>query len=150
MPLYFPRKWIERYTETVYWKILSMKKQFYALIIEICSSSSKSLIIIGNFWKHSTVMHIKAPFFVFYTVIPGYFNEFIYEIMKWNISRIKCHNYKVLNLQVYLNSFGVNLWKPVILGHFLQKRWLYFKNAIFSTFTLWKWISTKVLNHKYS
>ena len=33
-------------------------------------------------------------------VIPGY--EFIYEIMKLNISKIKHHNYEVLNLQVYL------------------------------------------------
>ena len=41
-------------------------------------------------------------FFVLYTVIPGYFNEFIYEIMKWNISKIKHHSYEVLNLQVYL------------------------------------------------
>ena len=48
------------------------------------------------------VIHIKASFFVLYTVIPGYFNEFIYEIMKWNISKIKHHSYEVLNLQVYL------------------------------------------------
>ena len=38
-------------------------KQFYALTIEICSSTSNSLIIIGNFWKHLTLIHIKASFF---------------------------------------------------------------------------------------
>ena len=73
---------------------------FYALTIEICSSTLNSLIIIGNFWKHLTL--IKASLFVLYKVIPGYFNEFIYEIVKWNISKIKHHNYEVLKLQVYL------------------------------------------------
>ena len=72
---------------------------FYALTIEICSSTLNSLIIIGNFWKHLTL--IKASLFVLYKVIPGYFNEFIYEIVKWNISKIKHLSYEVLNLQVY-------------------------------------------------
>ena len=72
------------------------------LPIEIYSSTSKSLVIIGNFWKQLTLIHIKASFFVLYTVIPGYFNELIYEIMKWNISKIKHHSYEVLHLQVYL------------------------------------------------
>ena len=26
----------------------------------------------------------------------------LYKLMKWNISKIKHHNYEVLNLQVYL------------------------------------------------
>ena len=47
------------------------------LPIEIYSSTSKSLVIIGNFWKQLTLIHIKASFFVLYTVIPGYFNELI-------------------------------------------------------------------------
>ena len=102
MPLYIPRKWIERYTETVHWKSLDMKHNFMHSPIEICSSTSNSLIIIGNFWKHLTLIHIKASFFVLYTVIPGYEFIYIYEIMKWNISKIKHHNYEVLNLQVYL------------------------------------------------
>ena len=35
-----------------------------------------------------------------------------------------------------LNSFGVNSWKPVILGDFLQRKGdFYYRNAIFSTFT---------------
>ena len=34
-------------------------------------------------------------FFVLYTVIPGYFSEFIYEIIKCNISKIKHHSYEV-------------------------------------------------------
>ena len=38
-------------------------KQFFALTIEICSSTSNSLIIIWNFWKHLTLIHIKASFF---------------------------------------------------------------------------------------
>ena len=35
-----------------------------------------------------------------------------------------------------LNNFGVNSWKPVILGDFLQRKGdFYYRNAIFSTFT---------------
>ena len=63
------------------------------------------------------------PFFVLHTVIPGYFNEFIYEIMKLNISKIKHHSYEVLNGQVYiLNNFGINSWKPVKLKFFAKER----------------------------
>ena len=40
--------------------------------------------------------------FWLFIVFSGYFNEFIYEIMKWNISKIKHHSYEVINLQVYL------------------------------------------------
>ena len=77
------------------------------------------------------------PFLVLCTVIPGYFNEFIYEIMKLNISKIKHHTYEVLNLQVYiLNSFGINSWRPVKLRDFLQRKGdFYYRNVIFSTFT---------------
>ena len=57
---------------------------------------------IGNCRKHLALMHIKTSFFVLYTVISGYFNEFIYEMMKWNLSKIKHHSYEVLNLQIYL------------------------------------------------
>ena len=39
------------------------KHSFIHLPIEICSSTSNSLIIIGNFWKHLTLIHIKASFF---------------------------------------------------------------------------------------
>ena len=46
-----------------HWKFLNMKTWFYALTIDICSSTSNSLIMIGNFWKHLTLMHIKASFF---------------------------------------------------------------------------------------
>ena len=77
------------------------KHSLMHLPIKICSSTSSNLTIIGNFWKHLTLIHIKAFSFVLYTVIPGYFNEFIYEIMKWNTSKIKHHRYEALNLQVY-------------------------------------------------
>ena len=51
-----------------------------------------------------------------------------------------------------LNSFGVNSWKPVVVGDFLQRKgdFYYRNNTISSTFTPWKRIFTKVLNHKYS
>ena len=88
----------KQFTENLW----TWKHSFMHLPIEICSSTSNSLIIIGNFWKHLTLIHIKASFFVLYTVIPGYFNEFVYEIMKWKISKIKHHSYEILNLQVYL------------------------------------------------
>ena len=78
------------------------KYSFMHLSIETGSSTSNSLIIIGNFWKHLTLIHCQVfLFFVRYTFLPGYFNEFRYEIMKWNISKIKHHSYQVLNLQVY-------------------------------------------------
>ena len=89
----------KQFTENLWiWKHSLMQ-----LPIEICSSTSNSLIIIGNFWKHLTLIkHIKDSFFVLYKIIPGYFNELIYEIMKWNISKIKHRSYEALNLQVYL------------------------------------------------
>ena len=88
------------------------------LPIEICSWTSNSLLIIGNFGKHLTLIHIKAScFFVLYTVIPGYFNELICEIKKGNISKIKHCSYEVLT--GILNSSGVNSWKLVILEDIL-------------------------------
>ena len=44
----------------------------------------------------------QGVLFLFFTVIAGYFNGFIYEIMVSNISKIKHHSYNVLNLQVYV------------------------------------------------
>ena len=42
-------------------------------------------------------MHSKPSFFfVFYIIIPVSFNNFLYDIMKWNIAKIKNHNYDVL------------------------------------------------------
>ena len=85
------------------WNFQKLMKVRYTLdlrtfqVVEI----SNSLIIIENFWKSSWLKYIQRfPLFVLYTVIPGYFHEFIYEIMKWNISKIKHHSYEVLNLQV--------------------------------------------------
>ena len=88
----------KQFTENLW----TWRHSFMHLPIEIFSSTSNSLIIIGNFSKHLTSIHIKPSFFVLYSVIPGYLNEFIYEIMKWNILKIKYHSYEVLNLQVYL------------------------------------------------
>ena len=134
----------KRFTENLW----TWKHSLMQLPIETCSSTSNSLIIIGNFWKHLTLIHIKASFFVLYTVIPGYFNELIYEIMKWNISKIKHHSYEVLNLQVYLI---VLVLTHAILWDFLQRKGdFYYRNAIFSTFTPWKWIFSNALNHKCS
>ena len=96
------------------------KHGFMHLPIETCSSTSNILLIIGNFWKHLTLIHIKVSFFVLYTVIPGYFNELIFEIKKWNISKIKHCSYELLTS--ILNSFGVSSWKLVILGNFLQRK----------------------------
>ena len=53
----------------------------------------------GHHWKllkkRDVNIYQGFLFFVLYTVIPGYFNEFIYEIMKCNISKIKHHSYEV-------------------------------------------------------
>ena len=92
----------KQFTENLWtWKH-SLHLHSMQLPIEICCSTSNTLIIIENLWKHLTLIHIKASFFVVYTVIPGYFDEFVHEIMKWNISKIKHNSYEVLNLQVYL------------------------------------------------
>ena len=107
-PLYVPRKWVERYKETVHWKSLNMKTQIYALTNGNLLFNFKQS---DHHWKLLKTLDfntIKASFFVLYTVIPGYFNEFIYEIMKWNISKIKHHSYEVLNLQVYLIVLVLN------------------------------------------
>ena len=49
----------KQFTENLW----TWKYSFMHLPIEICSSTSNSLIIIGNFWKHLTLIHIKASFF---------------------------------------------------------------------------------------
>ena len=49
----------KQFTENLW----TWKHSFMHLPIEICSSTSNSLIIIGNFWKHLTLIHIKASFF---------------------------------------------------------------------------------------
>ena len=102
--LCFPRKWIKRYTEVVHWKSLNM----YA-----CLTNRNLFFYFKQFhhhWKFLKTLDFDTYqgflFFVLYTVIPHYFNEFIYEIIKWNISKIKHHNYKVLNLQGTLFSVG--------------------------------------------
>ena len=91
--------------------IWTWKYSFMHLPIESCSSTINSLIIIGNFRKHSTLIHIKAYvlllFFIYYLVIPVYFNEFIYEMVKWNRAKIKNYNYEVLNLQEYVTMFAI-------------------------------------------
>ena len=84
----------KQFTENLW----TWKHSFMQLLIEIGPSTSSSLIIVGNFLKNLILIHIKASFFVLHTVIPGYLNEFIYEIMKWNNSKIKHHTYEVLNL----------------------------------------------------
>ena len=42
--------------------------------------------------------------------------------MKWNISKIKHHNYDIKPASV-LDSFGVDSWKHVILGDFFANKW---------------------------
>ena len=48
----------KQFTENLW----TWKHSFINLTIEICSSTSNSLIIIGNFRKHLTLIHIKASF----------------------------------------------------------------------------------------
>ena len=52
----------KQFTENLW----TWKHSFMHLPIEICSSTSNSLIIIGNFWKHLTLIYIKASFFLFF------------------------------------------------------------------------------------
>ena len=85
-------------------------------------STSNSLIIIGNFWKHLTLIHIKASFFfVLYTVIPGYFIEFTYEINKWNVSKIKHQNYEV------------QFYEPPELGNNIFTTWSVLNSEVYLT-----------------
>ena len=87
----------KQFTENLW----TWKHNFIHLLIEICSSTSvwSSLETFENAWLYT---YQGFLFFVLYTVISGYLNELIYEIMKWNISKIKDHSCEVLNLQVYL------------------------------------------------
>ena len=133
------------------WKIHrnSSLKIFEHENIVLCTYNRNLFFYFEQFGHHWTLLktlgfntHQGFLFFVLYTVIPHYFNELIYEIMQWNISKIKHHSCEVLSLQVYLVV-------PVILGDFLQRKYdFYYRNAIFS-FNPWKWIFTKDLNHKY-
>ena len=137
----------KQFTENLW----TWKDSFMLLPIEICSSTLNSLIIIGNFWKHLTLIHIKASFFC-----SLYSYSWLFQwIDIWN-NEMKYLKYKTpqlwsINPAGILNSFGVNSWKPVILQNVLQRKDdFYYRNAILSTFSLWKQLFTKVLNHKCS
>ena len=106
-----------QFTENIW----TWKHSFMHLPIEICSSTSKTLIIFFIFLKFSKALGFNTYqgflffFFVFffffffflYAVIPVHFNEFINKIMKWNIANIKNRNYEVLNLQVHLTRLAL-------------------------------------------
>ena len=73
-----------------------------------------------QFDHHWKLLKKFEGFLVF--VRPGYFNEFLYEIMKWNISTIKPHLWSIKLVSI-LNTLGANSWKPVLLGgDLLQKK----------------------------
>ena len=131
--------------------IWTWKQSFMHLPIEICSSFSNSLIIIGNVWKHLTEIHIKASFFCFLYSYSWLF-QWVYI---WNneIKYLKDQTPQLWSIKPAstLNILSVNSWKPVNLGDYLQRKGdFYYRDAIISTFTPWKWIFTKVLNHKCS
>ena len=112
----------KQFTENL-WKL---KHSLTPLPIEICSSTSSSLIIIANFWKHLILIHIKASFSCSLCSYSWLF-QWIYM---WNneMKYLKDQSYEVLKPQLWsikpasiIYSFGVNSWKPVILGDLLQK-----------------------------
>ena len=87
-------------------------------------------------WVSVILIHIKASF-VLYTVIHGYFNELIYEIMKWNTSKIKHHNYEVLlNLQVQLIVLVLTHGNLYSWEIFAKKRWFLLQECHFFYFFL--------------
>ena len=94
------------------------KQSFMHLPIEICSSTSNSLVIIWNFLKHLTLIHIKAAFFCSLHNYSWFFQWIYIWNNEFNISKIKHHSYEVLNQQVYF----IVLVKPVILGDFFEKK----------------------------
>ena len=94
------------------------KHSFMHLPIEICSSTSNSLVIIWNFLKHLTLIHIKAAFFCSLHNYSWFFQWIYIWNNEFNISKIKHHSYEVLNQQVYF----IVLVKPVILGDFFEKK----------------------------
>ena len=65
--------------------------------------------------------------------------EIIYEIMKWNIAKIKNHNYEVLNVQVYLTVLALtceNLkfsWLKANLGKKIVTPWNVLKSEVYLT-----------------
>ena len=98
----------KQFTENLW----TWKHSFMHLSIEM-SFNFKQL---DHHWK---LLKTFGGFLVF--VLPGYFNEFLYEIMKWNISTIKPHLWSTKLVSI-LNTLGANKWKPVLLGDLLQKK----------------------------
>ena len=98
----------KQFTENLW----TWKHSFMHLSIEM-SFNFKQL---DHHWK---LLKTFGGFLVF--VLPGYFNEFLYEIMKWNISAIKPHLWSTKLVSI-LNTSGANTWKPVLLGDLLQKK----------------------------
>ena len=89
-------------------------------------------------WKLLKILHVNTYqgflFFVLYTFIPGYFNELIYEIMKWNTSKIKHHSYEVLNRQVYLIVVLLTHGNLYCGRFFAKKRWFLLQGCYFFCF----------------
>ena len=115
----------KQFTENLW----TWKHSFMQLPIETCSSTSNSLIIIGNFWKHLTLIHIKASFFCS-AVIPGYFREFIYI---WNnemkyLKDLTPQPWSIKPASI-LHSFGVNSCNSV--GFYAKKRWFLLQECHF-------------------
>ena len=85
-----------------------------------------------QFDHHWKILKTFGGFLVF--VGPGYFNEFLYEIMKWKISTIKPHLWSIKLVSI-LNTLGANSWKPVLLrGIFCKKRWFLLQECHFFYF----------------
>ena len=98
-----------------------MKTLFYALTNRNLSFNFKQF---DHHWK------LFASFFMLFIQLFLVISINLY--MKcWSISKIKHHTYKVLNLQVYIISFGVNSWKPVILRDFLLKKVIFITGMLF-------------------
>ena len=109
-------------------------ENLWTLTIEIFPSTSNSLITIGNFLKHLTLVHIRVSFFCsLYSY--SWLLQWIYICSnEMNIWKIKYHSYKVLNLQVNLIVLVLTHGNQWFLGIFLEKRWFLLQKCNFFYF----------------
>ena len=100
MPLYVPRKWIERYKETVHFR--NSPKKFVLQLQTVWSSPA------DHHWKLLKTLDLNT-----YQGFLFLFFKQLFLVISMNISKIKHHSYETLNLQVCLIILVLtheNLW----------------------------------------
>ena len=144
MPLYLPKKWIQRNRKSSS-KNLWTWKQFYALTNKNLFFNFKEF---DHHWKLLKTLDLNA--------YQGFLILFLIQLSLVISKNLYMKYLKDETPQLWsikpaniLNSFGVKSWKSVILGDFLQRKGDFITGVSFFLLSpTWKWIFTKVLNHK--